>query len=470
MGNQKRTKNQIRREKAKLRKLDPNGNGPANPPPQPTPTIPLLNRNNEKSSISAEDTNDSETTVPLGSSELMEQFSQVFDRFKNSTEEPDEPSKQKDEVFSEQESYSASDSDSDYEDETKPLSKRQLRLQNKVSLAYLKASTNRPQLVDWHDVDARDPFMLVAMKSQPNAIQVPDHWTAKREYLSGRKGMDRMPFELPKFIRDTGIQDMRQPQELNLRQEQRNKVQPKMGRLDIDYQKLYNAFFKHQEQPRMFGFGDVYFEGKEANDDFVQLTAHIKPGVVSSGLRKALEMTDNMKVMPPWISIMQDIGKPPSYKNLVIPGLDTEYSNTGYREKGNKQYNDEEYWGKMQEYVESSEEEDEEDEEDEEEHEEEEEVNESDSQDNLQIGTFENEEPTKVPISELGNSVTLPAKSQDIDDNKSKSLYTIIDEQTTESGGVLSNQVGYDLSTKDKKTESDKETTKTKQATKKFKF
>lgn len=51
--------------------------------------------------------------------------------------------------------------------------------------------------------------------------------------------------------------------EQTLKQKQRERVQPKMGRLDIDYTKLYNAFFKFQTKPELTRFGEVYYEGKE---------------------------------------------------------------------------------------------------------------------------------------------------------------------------------------------------------------
>ena len=40
----------------------------------------------------------------------------------------------------------------------------------------------------------------------------------------------------------------------------REKVRPKMGKIDIDYQKLHDAFFKYQTKPKMTGHGDLYYE------------------------------------------------------------------------------------------------------------------------------------------------------------------------------------------------------------------
>lgn len=36
-----------------------------------------------------------------------------------------------------------------------------------------------------------------------------------------------------------------------------------MGKLDIDYQVLHDAFFKYQTKPNLSGLGELYYEGKE---------------------------------------------------------------------------------------------------------------------------------------------------------------------------------------------------------------
>lgn len=45
--------------------------------------------------------------------------------------------------------------------------------------------------------------------------------------------------------------------EQSLRQKTRERVQPKMGKIDIDYQKLHDAFFKYQGKPSMSKFGEA---------------------------------------------------------------------------------------------------------------------------------------------------------------------------------------------------------------------
>ena len=41
------------------------------------------------------------------------------------------------------------------------------------------------------------------------------------------------------------------------------RVQGRTGKLDIDYQVLHDAFFKHQSKPELSHLGDLYYEGKE---------------------------------------------------------------------------------------------------------------------------------------------------------------------------------------------------------------
>ncbi|XVF38137.1 hypothetical protein REPUB_Repub20aG0073100 [Reevesia pubescens] len=40
-------------------------------------------------------------------------------------------------------------------------------------------------------------------------------------------------------------------------------MQPKMGKKDIDYQVIHDAFFKYQTKPKLTTHGDLYHEGKE---------------------------------------------------------------------------------------------------------------------------------------------------------------------------------------------------------------
>ena len=73
---------------------------------------------------------------------------------------------------------------------------------------------------------------------------------------------------MPDFIKKTGIMEMREAlqekeDKQGLKSKMREKARPKMGKIDIDYQKLHDAFFKWQTKPRMTLHGDLYYEGKE---------------------------------------------------------------------------------------------------------------------------------------------------------------------------------------------------------------
>ena len=191
---------------------------------------------------------------------------------------------------------------------------------NKLSIAELKALVKKPELVEWTDTSAPDPRLLVSIKSHRNVVPVPGHWSLKREYLSSKRGVEKPPFALPKFIQETGIAEMRdavleKQAEASLKQKQRERVQPKMGKLDIDYQKLYEAFFRRQTKPELTRYGEVYYEGKEYETNL----RHLRPGELSEELKEALNIPPGAP--PPWLINQQRFGPPPSYPALKVPGL-----------------------------------------------------------------------------------------------------------------------------------------------------
>ncbi|GMR58532.1 hypothetical protein PMAYCL1PPCAC_28727, partial [Pristionchus mayeri] len=207
------------------------------------------------------------------------------------------------------------------------MSKKKLRLSMQPSMAKLKESTARPDVVEWADVTSRDPFMLVALKAYRNSVPVPRHWNAKRKYLAGKRGFERPPFTLPDFIQRTGIMEMRESlwekeDHQSLKSKMRERARPKLGKIDIDYQKLHDAFFKWQTKPEMTTMGELYFEGKELEGRMRDK----KPGQLSDELRIALGMPvghNATKFPPPWLIAMQRYGPPPSYPTLKIAGLNS---------------------------------------------------------------------------------------------------------------------------------------------------
>jgi splicing factor 3B subunit 2 len=71
-----------------------------------------------------------------------------------------------------------------------------------------------------------------------------------------------------------------------------------MGKIDIDYSILHDAFFKHQKRPDLSMHGDIYFEGRECEIK----KNNLKPGRISATLSDALGITDSSA--PPWIMNM----------------------------------------------------------------------------------------------------------------------------------------------------------------------
>ncbi|XP_060527619.1 splicing factor 3B subunit 2 [Cylas formicarius] len=229
-------------------------------------------------------------------------------------------------------------------DDKSKMSKRKLKKLTRLSVAELKQLVHRPDVVEMHDVTARDPKLLVQLKAHRNTVQVPRHWCFKRKYLQGKRGIEKPPFNLPDFIKRTGIMEMRaslqeKDESKTLKAKMRERARPKLGKIDIDYQKLHDAFFKWQTKPKMTIHGDLYYEGKE----FETRLKEKKPGDLSEELRTALGMPvgpNANKVPPPWLIAMQRYGPPPSYPNLKIPGLNApipESCSFGYHAGG---------WGK----------------------------------------------------------------------------------------------------------------------------
>ena len=242
---------------------------------------------------------------------IMEKFEQE-DKGDPSTKEVEKP-----------EVYYSDDDEIPDEDEEKgepKMSKKKRKEQNKLSVAELKALVQKPETVDWTDTSASDPRLLVHIKAYRNVVPVPTHWSLKREYLSSKRGVEKPPFALPKFIQETGIAEMRdavleKQDQASLKQKQRERVQPKMGKLDIDYQKLYEAFFRFQTKPELTRYGEVYYEGKEYETNL----KHLRPGELSEELKEALNIPPGAP--PPWLINQQRFGPPPSYPALKIPGL-----------------------------------------------------------------------------------------------------------------------------------------------------
>eukprot|EP01084_Bolivina_argentea_P086682 156650_1 len=181
------------------------------------------------------------------------------------------------------------------------LSNKMRKLTNRPSIAQLKKTVIRSDLVEEHDVNAPNPWLLIELKSMRNTVPVPGHWLQKRKYLQGKRGFLKPPFKLPNYIQATGITKMRDNRlnllsDKSMKQKQRERVRPKKGGLEISYKILHEAFFNNQTKPDdLTTFGDLYYEGKE----FMMKFRKFKPGFISDNLKKALGMTPRYRVVSP---------------------------------------------------------------------------------------------------------------------------------------------------------------------------
>jgi splicing factor 3B subunit 2 len=150
-GKQNKSKNQLRREKAKQKKVQ-----------QQTQEA------NGDSKVKSEPESEPERNVEYVSEQLdvkgpaLEAFSDVFARFQLP---PDALTDYKTETTKGEIIYSddeiASEADSDASDTKKPLSKKKQRKMARLTVAELKQLVKKPEVVEWTDVTAADPRLLL---------------------------------------------------------------------------------------------------------------------------------------------------------------------------------------------------------------------------------------------------------------------------------------------------------------------
>ncbi|KAF1793957.1 protein of unknown function DUF382 [Phytophthora cactorum] len=219
----------------------------------------------------------------------------------------------------------------------RPDSVRKARKKSKrLSVAELKQLVSYPDVVEAHDVTSADPRLLVYLKSYRNTVPVPRHWCHKRKYLQGKRGFEKQPFQLPEFIAQTGIAEVRDSvaEEMRRREtssEPENACSPRWGVWISTTRCCTTHSSAFQTKPKLTQLGDVYYEGKEFE---VKLKSKV-PGQLSDELKAALGMVEG--VPPPWLLNVQRYGPPPAYPNLKIPGLNApipEGASFGYHPGG----------------------------------------------------------------------------------------------------------------------------------------
>lgn len=333
----KPTKNQLRRAKKKAQKTGVRCFSPLHAiqvanitqgTTEQTPDRPVEEATPEAVPVKSEEnvkSEDSRDGNPLTDPLIVDEENPLFDMYKDIIGRFEEADKQDPSLKEPEKPEVYYDDDDDIPDEEEEnaapkMSKKKRKEMTKLSVAELKALVKKPETVEWTDTSAPDPKLVVHLKSYRNVVPVPNHWALKREYLSSKRGIEKPPFALPKFIQETGIAEMRdaaleKQDQQSLKQKQRERVQGKTGRLDIDYQKLYEAFFRFQTKPELTRYGEVYYEGKE----FETNLRHLRPGELSDELKEALNMPPGAP--PPWLINQQRYGPPPSYPALKVPGV-----------------------------------------------------------------------------------------------------------------------------------------------------
>lgn len=257
----KLTKNEKKRMKAKEKKVL----SASSTSGEPQPAIKQSNVDDDLEGIEIEYV----SANPLDSIKdlsILDQFKTIFEKF--STAEDLISSQQRDKIDDVKAEAIETKDDAEEENQQVKLSKKKKKLMSRLSVAELKQLVQRPDVVEAHDVTSSDPRLLVYLKAYRNTVPVPRHWCAKRKYLQGKRGVEKPPFQLPDFIAETGIAKIRdsvleQEAQKKAKQKNRERMQPKTGKIDIDYQVLHDAFFKYQTKPKLTRHGDLYYEGKE---------------------------------------------------------------------------------------------------------------------------------------------------------------------------------------------------------------
>ena len=117
--------------------------------------------------------------------ELVERFIRTDKDYMRQLEEEQRENKEEDVDESKKEQQKES---RDQISKEPKLSKRKLKKLKRIPVAQLKVLVDRPDLVESWDVTAKDPLLLMWLKSYKNTVVVPKHWSQKRKFLQNKMG------------------------------------------------------------------------------------------------------------------------------------------------------------------------------------------------------------------------------------------------------------------------------------------
>lgn len=303
---------------------------------------------------------------------LKEQYSNVFEKFNvtdpiipnnDNNNNINNDNNNNDEIHSRKEknTYPTTSINKDFDiNHDNKISKKidNKKRKKQISLAYLKSISKYPQLIDLTDTNSMYPIINTKIKSNKNQVQPPNNWKNKKSYLSFNKSsfISKKPFELPDIIKLTEIQNLRvndiTTNSSTLKETSRNKVQPKLNSLDLNFEKLYNIFFKigkNWKPKNLLPYGDLFYENrnliKDNSQNLINLNKKFKPGFLSDDLLKILNINkknDNSFFLPPWCKNFKKFGTPPSYKTMKIPNINCNENELSNFDKNQYAYLDKE--------------------------------------------------------------------------------------------------------------------------------
>jgi splicing factor 3B subunit 2 len=174
---------QIFKDQEKISKLTSQENKPV-PVPQKT------NENNPQDTPKGVTANDTNNSDYVEFEDLKPEYQELVEKFirtdRDYMRQLEEEQKENKEDINENE-----EKEQDKKENTKKepkLSKRKLKKLKRIPVAQLKVLVDRPDLVESWDVTAKDPLLLMWLKSYKNTVVVPKHWSQKRKFLQNKRG------------------------------------------------------------------------------------------------------------------------------------------------------------------------------------------------------------------------------------------------------------------------------------------
>lgn len=195
--------------------------------------------------------------------------------------------------------------------------KEQKKLHRQKKYEELKKIVPYPDLLEIEDVKCEDIIKYNKLKALHKGVHVIKRWKNKNIFPVNYKQKE---YEIPASIIDTGLDLLR----LNIYEYKKiqtdkekfiKKMFPKPGKSCINPSKLYDCIYNTENFP-ILKYGQVFdFTWECEKTRFV-------PGQLTDELKTALGMTEFSP--PPWLFKMQEIGPPPAYQDIKIPGVNSD--------------------------------------------------------------------------------------------------------------------------------------------------